>query len=392
MMVWNIQICYFFLLRTYFLIHLFCLDLLPFVLFARGWWSRSVPGSPPGPRCSQEAKTTSQRTLQVQGCGHQNQGDGDSHEQGSRSQCAQWVNPSSGTSDKFQCRLVEQVWEELWGEDTHRLLFVLFFSDVNMYLPSKLFRSPQPSLNLNLPDPSVPQESQVKLPCTYSALPSASTPCSSPPLMGTLNQCLPSSLSSPDSRGGSLGRQRHPQGRCGSHRLQRFGPAAERHAESSGPGWHPLYPLQRQVRLTFIQDSKHFSNPRCFQTWTGTLSFSRRYSNNLCARTQKKNGRSTKDDVELSYTSIKSCLCILSKIDQKEQWELIRHQTLSLSLSQGYGLGHLSAWDGLYGEISADGPLWEGGWTQTVGAYQDDLRHAEEEGGGARLGMIYTWG
>uniref|UniRef100_A0A3B3XXA8 Phosphorylase b kinase regulatory subunit n=1 Tax=Poecilia mexicana TaxID=48701 RepID=A0A3B3XXA8_9TELE len=32
--------------------------------------------------------------------------------------------------------------------------------NVNMYLPSKLFRSCQPSLNLNLPDPSEPQETQ----------------------------------------------------------------------------------------------------------------------------------------------------------------------------------------------------------------------------------------
>ncbi|PWA19852.1 hypothetical protein CCH79_00015875 [Gambusia affinis] len=32
--------------------------------------------------------------------------------------------------------------------------------DVNMYLPSKLFHSCQPSLNLNLPDPSEPQETQ----------------------------------------------------------------------------------------------------------------------------------------------------------------------------------------------------------------------------------------
>uniref|UniRef100_A0A3Q1IQW4 Phosphorylase b kinase regulatory subunit n=1 Tax=Anabas testudineus TaxID=64144 RepID=A0A3Q1IQW4_ANATE len=33
--------------------------------------------------------------------------------------------------------------------------------NVNMYLPSKLFRTPQPSLNLNLPDSSAPQEAQV---------------------------------------------------------------------------------------------------------------------------------------------------------------------------------------------------------------------------------------
>ncbi|XP_026208265.1 phosphorylase b kinase regulatory subunit alpha, skeletal muscle isoform isoform X2 [Anabas testudineus] len=32
--------------------------------------------------------------------------------------------------------------------------------NVNMYLPSKLFRTPQPSLNLNLPDSSAPQEAQ----------------------------------------------------------------------------------------------------------------------------------------------------------------------------------------------------------------------------------------
>ncbi|XP_068443659.1 phosphorylase b kinase regulatory subunit alpha, skeletal muscle isoform isoform X2 [Clinocottus analis] len=32
---------------------------------------------------------------------------------------------------------------------------------VNMYLPNKLFRSPQPSLNLNLPDSSAPQEPQA---------------------------------------------------------------------------------------------------------------------------------------------------------------------------------------------------------------------------------------
>ncbi|XP_029310752.1 phosphorylase b kinase regulatory subunit alpha, skeletal muscle isoform isoform X2 [Cottoperca gobio] len=33
--------------------------------------------------------------------------------------------------------------------------------NVNMYLPNKLFRSPQPSLNLNLPDSSAPQEAQA---------------------------------------------------------------------------------------------------------------------------------------------------------------------------------------------------------------------------------------
>lgn len=33
-----------------------------------------------------------------------------------------------------------------------------------------------------------------------------------------------------------------------SHRLQRFGPAAERHTVSAGPGWYTLHPLQRQVR------------------------------------------------------------------------------------------------------------------------------------------------
>ncbi|XP_070786234.1 phosphorylase b kinase regulatory subunit alpha, skeletal muscle isoform isoform X2 [Enoplosus armatus] len=32
--------------------------------------------------------------------------------------------------------------------------------DVNMYLPNKLFRSPQPSLNLNLPEAAAPQETQ----------------------------------------------------------------------------------------------------------------------------------------------------------------------------------------------------------------------------------------
>uniref|UniRef100_A0A3Q2CX97 Phosphorylase b kinase regulatory subunit n=1 Tax=Cyprinodon variegatus TaxID=28743 RepID=A0A3Q2CX97_CYPVA len=36
----------------------------------------------------------------------------------------------------------------------------LNIQNVNMYLPSKLFRSSQPSLNLNLPDPSEPQEPQ----------------------------------------------------------------------------------------------------------------------------------------------------------------------------------------------------------------------------------------
>lgn len=36
-----------------------------------------------------------------------------------------------------------------------------FFPDANMYLSNKLFRSTQPSLNLNLPEASTPQEAQV---------------------------------------------------------------------------------------------------------------------------------------------------------------------------------------------------------------------------------------
>lgn len=36
-----------------------------------------------------------------------------------------------------------------------------FCPDANMYLSNKLFRSAQPSLNLNLPEASTPQEAQV---------------------------------------------------------------------------------------------------------------------------------------------------------------------------------------------------------------------------------------
>lgn len=46
---------------------------------------------------------------------------------------------------------------ELWLS----IRFIFYCPDVNMYLPSKLFRSRQPSLNLNLTETSSPQETQV---------------------------------------------------------------------------------------------------------------------------------------------------------------------------------------------------------------------------------------
>lgn len=50
-------------------------------------------------------------------------------------------------------------------------------SDVNMYLPSKLFRSPQPMLNLNLPDSPASPDAQV-LPPFFLFSPLMSAFCS----------------------------------------------------------------------------------------------------------------------------------------------------------------------------------------------------------------------
>lgn len=52
----------------------------------------------------------------------------------------------------------------------------------------------------------------------------------------------------PGSWGGGHNTERHSQRCQRSHRLQRFGPAAEGHAVSAGPGRYTLHPLQRQVR------------------------------------------------------------------------------------------------------------------------------------------------
>lgn len=49
-------------------------------------------------------------------------------------------------------------------------------------------------------------------------------------------------------------------------------------------------------------------------------------------------------------------------------------------------MGHPSARQRLHSEVSADRALRKGWRTQTLEPDQDDLGHAEEEGGGAGLG------
>lgn len=54
--------------------------------------------------------------------------------------------------------------------------------------------------------------------------------------------------------------------------------------------------------------------------------------------------------------------------------------------SQGDGLGHPPARQRHHGEVPAQWPVREGRISETLGPPEDDLWHAEEEGGGARLG------
>lgn len=81
------------------------------------------------------------------------------------------------------------------------------FLDVNMYLPTKLFRSSQPSLNLNLPDSSAQQETQVDLVFIYSDVWNRCVTTLTPSIYSSI------SLSAKGSRGAGLNRERHPQ-RC----------------------------------------------------------------------------------------------------------------------------------------------------------------------------------
>lgn len=119
-----------------------------------------------------------------------------------------------------------------------------------MYLSNKLFRSHQPSLNLNLPQASAQQETLVCFNVFVSPPVRPHIPCHRPEFKFN--------FAPPGSRGGGHNRERHPQRRQRGHRLQRFGPAAKRHAKSPGPGRYTLHPLQRQVRLHRFIDLKTF--------------------------------------------------------------------------------------------------------------------------------------
>lgn len=76
-----------------------------------------------------------------------------------------WWTKLRTSTYKVSRRFVSDWQTRLNHKFNNKTLFSIFSpSDVNMYLPSKLFRSPQPTLNLNLTDSPASPDVQVLLP------------------------------------------------------------------------------------------------------------------------------------------------------------------------------------------------------------------------------------